>query len=346
MSGWKQPIEPKLRYILFPLAMLYWGILFWRNLFYNLGFFVSRKLPTKVISVGNITTGGTGKTPAVIYLAKLLSRNGTSVAVLSRGYGRKTAGTQLVTDGQTPVNDWRNFGDEPTLMAKTLPGIPIVVDENRHRGGMFLVDRFKPDVILMDDAFQHRAIERDIDIVLINSQDSRAVHKLLPYGFLREPWVHLRRAHVLVLTKSNLQKPAPFLRYLARSSRLPRFRSVLISGNLTSHKGYQRDIVKGMKVIALSAVGDPDGFFRTLKNAGLTVMDEMTFVDHHEYSQADVEEAKTRLLKSKADIAVTTEKDMVKLAQLNLSGIDLYSIGVEFKLGPKSEKRMLNIIGR
>jgi len=131
------------------------------------------------------------------------------VAVLSRGYGRKTAGTQLVTDGNTPVLDWRNFGDEPTLISKALSGVPVVVDEKRHRGGMFLVDRFNPDVIIMDDAFQHRAIERDVDIVLINSQDQRSDHKLLPYGFLREPWIHLKRAHAIIFTKTNLMKPAP-----------------------------------------------------------------------------------------------------------------------------------------
>ena len=110
MSGWKKPIDHNIRYVLFPLAMLYWGVLFWRNLFYNLGFFVSKKLPAKVISVGNITTGGTGKTPAVIYLAKALLKKGKRVAILSRGYGRQTAGTQLVTDGKTQVSDWRNFG--------------------------------------------------------------------------------------------------------------------------------------------------------------------------------------------------------------------------------------------
>jgi len=325
--------------------MLYWGILFWRNLFYNLGFFVSRKLPAKVISVGNITTGGTGKTPAVIYLAKRLLNEGRTVAVLSRGYGRKTAGTQLVTDGKTKVKDWQNFGDEPTLMSQALPGIPIVVDENRHRGGMYLVDHFKPDVIIMDDAFQHRAIERDVDIVLINSQDSRAVHKLLPYGFLREPWIHLRRAHVLILTKSNLKTPAPFLRSMARSSKLPRFRGVLVSGKLTAQNGQKRDVVKGMKVFALSAVGDHEGFIRTLKKVGLLVADELAFMDHHDYTQIDVKETQKRFLKSKAEIIITTEKDMVKLTQLDISGLDLYSIGVEFKLNQQAEKRLLDIIG-
>ena len=344
MSGWKQPIDPRLRYVLFPLAMLFWGILFWRNLFYTFGFFVSRKLPTKVISIGNITTGGTGKTPAVIYLANILIKRGKKVAVLSRGYGRKTAGTQLVTDGNTPVLDWRNFGDEPTLISKALSGVPVVVDEKRHRGGMFLVDRFNPDVIIMDDAFQHRAIERDVDIVLINSQDQRSDHKLLPYGFLREPWIHLKRAHAIIFTKTNLMKPAPFLRSMARKSRVPRFRSVLLCGPLVSPEGEYKEILKENSVLALSAVGDHGGFLRTLNSAGLNVVEELVFKDHHDYTQDDVELTQKHLLKSGAEYVVTTEKDMVKLDQLDLSRIEIYSIGIEFKLSKKAENRLLEII--
>ena len=344
MSGWKQPIDPRLRYVLFPLAMLFWGILFWRNLFYTFGFFVSRKLPTKVISIGNITTGGTGKTPAVIYLANILIKRGKRVAVLSRGYGRKTAGTQLVTDGNTPVLDWRNFGDEPTLISKALSGVPVVVDEKRHRGGMFLVDRFNPDVIIMDDAFQHRAIERDVDIVLINSQDQRSDHKLLPYGFLREPWIHLKRAHAIIFTKTNLMKPAPFLRSMARKSRVPRFRSVLLCGPLVSPEGEYKEILKENSVLALSAVGDHGGFLRTLNSAGLNVVEELVFKDHHDYTQDDVELTQKHLLKSGAEYVVTTEKDMVKLDQLDLSRIEIYSIGIEFKLSKKAENRLLEII--
>ena len=158
MLEWKPPTESRLRYALFPLAMLYWGIVFWRNIFYTLGFFISRKLPAKVISIGNITAGGTGKTPAVIYLVKLFLKNRMKVGVLSRGYGRKTAGTQLVTDGDGPAGGWRNFGDEPTLIAQELPDVPVVVDSNRHRGGMFLIKNFSPDIIIMDDAFQHLSL--------------------------------------------------------------------------------------------------------------------------------------------------------------------------------------------
>jgi len=342
---WKRPTKSRLRYALFPLAMLYWGIVFWRNIFYTFGFFISRKLPTKVISIGNITAGGTGKTPAVIYLVKLFLKNGIKVGVLSRGYGRKTAGTQLVTDGEKPVDDWRNFGDEPTLIAQKLPGVPVVVDSNRHRGGMFLIKNFGPDIIIMDDAFQHRAIERDIDIVLINSQDTRAEHKLLPYGFLREPWMSLKRSDLLIFTKSNIKKPATFLIAMAKQTKRPWFQSELIGVRTTSVDGKVKEINKGMKILAISAIGDTRGFIKTLKNAGLYVVEAMTFVDHYDYTQADVEKAKKKIMNSTAEMAITTTKDVVKLSQLDLSGLDIYSIEVEFKLSPGDEKKLMDIIG-
>ena len=191
-------LSGKSRYLLFPLALFYWGAVLWRNLFYTIGFFVTRRLPVPVISVGNLTVGGTGKTPAVIYLAQKLQENGFKPAVLSRGYGRNTTGTVVVSDGSKSLGGYEEGGDEPYLMANRLSGIPVVVDELRYRGGCFIVENFHPDVILLDDAFQHRALARDLDIVLLNSQDSPEAYKMLPYGKLREPPFHLRRADVLI----------------------------------------------------------------------------------------------------------------------------------------------------
>ena len=296
--AWKHQLEPKVRYGLFPLALLYWGITFWRNLFYSTGFFVTRKLPARVISVGNITSGGTGKTPAVIYLAKMLLSKGHRVSILSRGYGRKTAGTQVVTDGKTPVTDWRNFGDEPTLMANALTGVPIVVDSNRHRGGMVLVDRFNPDIIIMDDAFQHRSIERDIDIVLINSQDSRATHKLLPYGMLREPWMSLKRADVIIFTKYNLKKPAPFLSSLARRINRPRLRSRYSIRTPKHIKDSNKTMKPEARMMAVAAIGDPEGFTRTIEQAGISIVEKMFFMDHYHYTQEDIDQIRGQMKKS------------------------------------------------
>ena len=151
--------NPHFRIFLFPLALFYWGVIFWRNIFYNLGVFVSYSLPCKVISVGNITVGGTGKTPAVIYLAKLLKNNGCRVGVLSRGYGRITKGTIDLKENKN--KDWKHFGEEPLLISKKLIDVPVVVDNNRFRGGRYLFKKYKPQIIILDD---------EVDGVIVTSK--------------------------------------------------------------------------------------------------------------------------------------------------------------------------------
>ena len=342
MSAWKT--NKSIKYLLFPLALFYWGIVYWRNLFYSMGFFISKKLPTKVISVGNITTGGTGKTPAVIFLTKTLSEKGIRCAILSRGYGRKTAGTQLVTDGRSPVEDWRNFGDEPSLLAKSLPGIPIVVDSKRHRGGMFLVDNFKPEIIVLDDAFQHRRIERDLDVVLINAKDKKSDHKLVPFGLLREPLSSLKRADILIFTKTNLMQSNDYLNKTIKSVGKPYFSSTLEAQSPISLNGEPIIIEKGTRVLALSAIADTNGFITTLKQLGVEIVDHFDFVDHYSYRQSDLQKLASRVKALNVNHVITTEKDMIKLAPLDLLGIKIYSVEVSFCMGKKDVKNFLELI--
>ena len=158
-----------------------------------------------MVSIGNLSVGGTGKTPFVLFLANTLKAGGLNVAVLSRGYKRKSTGTHVVSDGNAVQSDLKNSGDEPFMLANKLQDIPVVVDENRYRGGQFICNEYKPDVILMDDAFQHRRVFRDVDIVLINSNHRRP--KLLPYGLLREPLRNIKRADAVIFTKANLTPP-------------------------------------------------------------------------------------------------------------------------------------------
>ena len=197
-------INTFLKYLASPFALVYGFIILCRNSFYNLGFFKSHKLPCTVISVGNLAVGGTGKTPTVIFLAKYLQKKNKKVTILSRGFGRSTRGTILVTDGNDTKFSWQEVGDEPYLMAKLLNGVPIIVDENRVRGGMFAIKNFNADIILLDDGFQHRSIIRDLDFVLINSRDKQSDHKLIPSGILREPWLNIDRSSAIILTKSNI----------------------------------------------------------------------------------------------------------------------------------------------
>jgi tetraacyldisaccharide 4'-kinase len=344
----QRPLEARYRYLLFPLALFYWGVIFWRNLFYTVGFFVSHKLPCTVVSVGNLTVGGTGKTPAVIYLARLLMQYGHKVAVLSRGYGRSTVGTVLVSDGQKIINDnWVDVGDEPALMTAALPGVPIVVDENRYRGGQFIVQKFNPHIILLDDAFQHRSLERDVDLVLINSQDNKYAHKLIPYGILREPWFHLRRADLLLFTKANLKKPSPFLLSKARQTRVPYYYSTLVVGETLpgiNNSNLNISTLSGRTIIAVSAVGDPRGFERSLKSTGAQIAKHLVFPDHHRYTATDLRQLKNILKRTKAQWIVTTEKDLVKFKAFPNVDLPLYALPVKFKVNPKGERALLKTI--
>tara|TARA_B100001750_G_scaffold92937_1_gene73321 strand:- start:721 stop:1767 length:1047 start_codon:yes stop_codon:yes gene_type:complete len=336
----------RFRFVLFPLALFYWATVFWRNVLYNYKFFISRKLPTKIISVGNITTGGTGKTPAVIYLAKNLLEKNYSIAILSRGYGRKTAGTQLVTDGKNTVNDWRNFGDEATLMSQKLKGVPIVVDENRYRGGLLLIDKFKPDIIILDDGFQHRSLERDVDIVLLNCQDQREEHKMIPYGKLREPRRHLNRADMLILTKTNLIEPSAYLKRLTDKFKPPTYNSSVCCNKLLTSNDQTMMIDENISVLAISGIADTQSFHKTLERAGINVCETITFIDHHNYVQKDIDEILNKAQNCNADIIVTTEKDMVKLKNYDFDKFMLYSLEIEFQIDIQSEQKLFDIIER
>ena len=301
---------------LFPLTLFYWGIIYWRNFFYNFGFFVSKRLPCTVISIGNMTVGGTGKTPMVIFLAQLIKKHGKKVAILSRGYGRKTRGTVLVTDGNSKlISNFENCGDEPYLLAKTLKGVPIVVDDDRFRGGMFLTQRFQSQIIILDDGFQHRALERDLDIVLVNACDRLIDHKLLPYGILREPWKNIARADAIILTKTNLQRPKPFLSTKLNETDTAVFHSKMES--IISPIGYRSNsgtaTLKNKNIFLFSAIGDPTSFIKSMKNLGALICGTKAFDDHYCYSQQDIIIINQQANKTDAEYLVTTEKDWVKI---------------------------------
>ena len=342
MSGWSKITETRAKFLFFPITLFYWGVIFWRNIFYNFNFFVSRKIPTKVVSVGNITAGGTGKTPAVIYLSQFFKKRNYKVAVLSRGYGRKTAGTQLVTNGKETVDDWRNFGDEPTLISQKLKDVPIVVDQNRYRGAMYLIEKFNPDIIIMDDAFQHRSIERDLDLVLLNSQAPISDYRLIPHGLLREPIRHLKRADAIILTKFNLGKPEQKLISKVKKSNLPVFYSTIIHNHFFSINNETFKPKNNTRALAVSGIADPRSFYESLQRTNIMMIDKIAYFDHYEFQQSDIENLKKALINNDAEIIVTTEKDMIRLKSLDLDGLDIYSLGIDFQLDSAGEKYISN----
>jgi len=330
-------------YLLFPLAMFYWGIVYWRNLFYKYGFFITHRLQCHVISVGNITVGGTGKTPIVLFLARFLQNNGKKVGVLSRGYGRSTKGTLLVSDGSGPKISCEKSGDEPYLISKKLDQVPIVVDENRFRGGIFLMQKFKPDIILLDDGFQHRGLERDLDLVLVNSGDIASDHKLLPYGYLREPWINISRSNAVILTKTNLKKPRPFLKRKIKESKLPILQSVF-EPSISSLSPKSPKNIKNKKVFIVSAIGDANGFSKTVEKLGCAIVGEKNFPDHYSYSQANWKNVEK--LSTGADYIITTEKDWVKIELFSFAK-PIIVVEINVKISPLQllEKLLLDCCG-
>ncbi len=333
-----------LRIFLFPLALFYRAMIFWRNFFYNIGFFVSKRLSCKIISIGNISVGGTGKTPAVIYIAELLQDRGKHVAVLSRGYARKSKGTVLVSDGKGNVSSWIDGGDEPVLIAHKIPQIPIVADENRVRGGTYLIDNFNPDFILLDDAFQHRAIERDLDIVLINSQIQEKMNKLLPYGLLREPKNQLKRADIIFLTKTNLGEFEPSL---SASLDVPVFKSFMVTQSILksiSGDTLGIDAISAKNVFAVSGLGDPESFHSSITRMGAHISGHYTKPDHYNYSDDDVNKIIKHAQQTSADLIITTEKDLVKLGSFNWAELPVLAIPIRFEPEETGRKKLLQLL--
>ena len=251
-------------------------------------------LPTKrlegpVISVGNLSVGGSGKTPFVILLGELLKARGIPFDVLSRGYGRQTRGVLLVDPGGSS----RDFGDEPLLIARRLD-IPVILGEERYQAGIFAEQKFGPRLHLLDDAFQHRALARDFDIVLVTADDAR--DHLLPAGRLREPLTALQRADAVVLTAGA----APDL-FSVDGKLVWRVRRGISAENVPP------------KPVAFCGIARPQNFVLQLRKAGIEPAAEAVYRDHHAYTENDIRELLALKTQSEAGGFVTTEKDAVNL---------------------------------
>ena len=338
--------NPHLRIFLFPLALFYWGVIYWRNIFYNLGIFVSYSLPCKVVSIGNITTGGTGKTPAVIYFAKLFKKYGCRVAVLSRGHGRTSKGTIDLNTKNLKTKNWKSFGEEPVLIANKLIDIPVVVDNNRYRGGQYLLNKYKPQIIILDDGFQHRSLNRNLDITLINANQSNNDYKLLPYGLLREPWQHLKRSDIVIITKMNIKTPSTYITKKLKSLKMKNYYSKSEPSNkILDINGINKSLVnmKNLKALAISGIGDPLSFELMLKIQNVDFVDHMIFDDHHEYKEDDFKLIENRIKSLKPDFLITTEKDLIKFKSADTSIINMiYALPIQFSLSKICLEIILN----
>ena len=330
------------RILLFPLYLLslpYGGVVRARSLLYSLRLLKPKTLPCSVISVGNITAGGTGKTPLVMSLAKGLTERGISVAILSRGYKGKKASEQVVSDGKTIFLSPEESGDEPFLMAKACKGIPVLTGKDRFLSGRVALQRFGVRAMLLDDGYQHLPLRRDMNILLIDSEIGFGDCTLLPRGILREPLSHLRRAHLLVLTK--VEDPGAFQPLEKTIHKIhpsaPLYHSHYEPVSLVDPEGEEEEpsSFKGKKVVALSGVANPNYFSSLLRKCGMEVIREVIFPDHHLYTAKDLSSIEEK--GKGVDCIVTTEKDMVKLKKMNIFHLPMRALRIEIKIWEEEE---------
>jgi len=299
--------------LLVGLSLLYGGVLELRALLYRLGVRRRYRAPVPVISVGNLTAGGTGKTPITDLLVKALLQRGRHPAVVSRGYGREVqAPVEVVSRGTGPELDPQHAGDEPYLLARRNP-LAIVVVAARRAAGIEQAVRLGADVIVLDDAFQHLAVARDLDIVLLDAQAPLGNGMLLPAGVLREFPAALQRASLAVVTRSEAPPAADRLRGIPL---IATGQGLAAEGWDLSGRPWPRGDLAQRKVGAFCGIADPEKFFRELERCGVTLQRRLAFPDHVCY---DVD-ARRRLAELAAglDVLVTTEKDAVKLAGAEL----------------------------
>jgi tetraacyldisaccharide 4'-kinase len=260
-----------------------------RNTLYDHSIARARKLQGPVVSVGNLSVGGSGKTPFVFLLGELLKARGVPFDILSRGYGRKKHGIARVD----PAGSSRDFGDEPLLLARRL-GVPVIVGEDRYEAGLFAEENLGPQLHLLDDGFQHRALARDFDIVLVTPEDAR--DRLLPAGRLREPLNSLSRADVVVLTGGASIESFPL-----HGKLVWRVRRGISLTNVPS------------RPIVFCGIARPQNFLLQLRTAGVEPVAQALYRDHHAYTERDIQDLLKLRQQSEAECFVTTEKDAINL---------------------------------
>ncbi len=283
----------------------------------------TKHLSVPVICVGNITMGGEGKTPIVMEVVRRLSEKNNKPAVISRGYGRTIIDDKpvVVSDGRGYLSGTREGGDEPVLMASRFGSVPVVVAADRHAAGQCAIDKFASSVVVMDDGFQHFQLARDLNLVVFDATRSISKLKLIPSGRLREPLSGLKRADAIILNKVNLSKDTDKaeqeLRSVVGGTQILRSTFELECW-LSLEEGNTIDLDSGASVISVCAVGNTQAFHSFIEGEFTgSVALQRSFSDHHRYSDNDIDEIERERKTSNADWIVTTEKDSVKLRELN-----------------------------
>lgn len=303
---------------------------------YQRGWLPQYRLPKPVISVGNITVGGTGKTPLVMWLASRLHEQGKRVAILSRGYGRQgPVVNMMVSDGASVRTEWRSVGDEAMLMAQKCPWAIVAVGKDRYRLGCWVMEQAACDCFLLDDGFQHLALYRDLDILIFDATDVEGLNGVLPAGRMREPLSAAQWATTIVFSRmesvSSIESLQARIEQCLGKSIVPLQMETAprclthISTGLT--RGI--DFFKNKSLTLVSGIGNPSAFRSSVVSCGLKVGEEMRYPDHFAYSEQDVEEIRLKMKRSGMDLVITTEKDALKLREFLTRDDPMWALEVQ-----------------
>jgi tetraacyldisaccharide 4'-kinase len=317
-----------------PLSALYKVVTQTRLAAYNRGLLPVTKLPVPVISIGNLTTGGTGKTPLVEWVCRTLARKQRNVCILTRGYGRSNRTARvIVSDGSAVLTSATEAGDEPFLLAQNLKGLAAVVsDPNRIDAGKWAIDNLGAEVFVLDDGFQHLALARDLNILAIDATDPWGGGKLLPAGRLREPPSGLSRADCVVVTRADqsdeLDSLAAEIKSLVGSHPIVTSEMIVKGISRMNSERQEKLLSLPQPAAAFCAIGNPASFFKLLRRAGVDPVFTRTFRDHYQYTQVDLDSLIQESRKAGAQSIITTAKDAVKLQQ-NKFELPCYVLNIE-----------------
>ena len=343
------------------LSLLFLVVVSIRDLLYRVGLLRRYPLGTQVISIGNITAGGTGKTPVTEIFARTLAAEGRKVAILSRGYRRKEAPwwqrlfTQVVekplvvSDGKRVLLDSTMGGDEPYMLASNLPGVAVVVDRNRVKAGRYAVRRLGCDTLILDDGFQYKKLKHSIEVVLVDATNPFGNGNMLPRGILREPARNLKRADIVFLTKCRGDVSAvkeEIRRYNTTAEIVECNHSPRVLKDVWSREEFPLDWLDGKTVCTLSGIASPKGFENSLRHLGAKVVWCERYADHHRYDPSEVLYALNRTADMGADALVTTAMAAVRFPRLETTPVRcLYlRIAIEILAGGESFTQLINRI--
>ena len=326
-----------LKIIFYPLIPVYLLIISLRNWFFDKNILKSESINAKIISVGNITVGGSGKTPLVIYIAELLKNSGKKIGVLSRGYGRKSKGYKLVSDGEKIFTEVQESGDEiyhTVLECK----IPAAVCENRVYGAKKLIEDTNVDYIVLDDGFQHRWIKRDKDIVIAEQRfmtgNNFFIHNLLPTGNMREPFSSLKRSNGIVINRKFSEEESiskERRKYFSGKEIFNAHYRAISFVDIVKNGEYNLEEFEGQRSLVVSGIANPFSFLNALSQTSVDTSNKLIFRDHKNYSQKEVQRIRKSFYATNSHSVVTTEKDAVKLMKFSkeLDDIDIFFLKIK-----------------